>query len=137
MEKMEKRFKRTIGSLEDIFTFLSEFKKRSKIDNSAAYGLDLIVEELFTNMVKYNSEGSLDILISLERAGNKLVLVFNDYGGEPFDITKIGEVNTKQRLEERKVGGLGIHLVKHIADQIDFEYHDQRSKITVMKKLEE
>lgn len=134
---MEKKFKRDIGSLEDIFAFLSEFKRRSNIDNSAAFGLDLIVEELFTNMVKYNSEGSNDILISLEKTGNRLVLIFNDYDGEPFDITKVGEVNTKQCLEERKVGGLGIHLVKTIADHIDFEYHDRSSKITVIKELDE
>ena len=134
--QMEKKFKRDIRSLEHIFAFLREFQKRNDIQNCGALGLDLIVEELFTNMVKYNSENTNDILIHLERCENKLILILNDFDVEPFDITKVSSVNTKQCLEERAVGGLGIHLVKCIADELDYEYCDRTSKITVVKKLD-
>ena len=133
---MERTFKRDLCSLSEIFSFLREFKRKSKIENSVAFGLNLIVEELFTNMVKYNAENPNDIQISLEKSGDRLILVFNDFDVEPFDITKVNEVDTRQCLEEREVGGLGIHLVKCIADEVDYEYSDRRSKITVVKKLD-
>ena len=134
--EMEKKFRRDISSLDNVFTFLGEFKKKSRLVNSIALNLNLIVEELFTNMVKYCSENPNDILIHITRRENKLILVLNDFDVEPFDITKADEVNTKKCLEERKVGGLGIHLVKCIADEIDYEYCDRTSKITIIKNLD-
>ena len=134
--QMEKRFRRDIRSLDEIFGFLDEFKKRSRLVGSTVLDLELMVEELFTNMVKYCSENPNDILIRIQRRGKKLILVLNDFDVEPFDITKVDEVDIKQCLEERKVGGLGIHLVKCIADEIDYEYCDRTSTITVVKNLE-
>ncbi|UCE18697.1 MAG: ATP-binding protein [Gemmatimonadota bacterium] len=133
---MEKKFRRDMSSLDNVFAFLNEFKKKSKLAHSVASNIDLIVEELFTNMIKYSSESPNDILIHIQRSDNKLILILNDFDVEPFDITKVDEVDTNQCIEERKVGGLGIHLVKCIADEIDYEYCDRTSKITIIKNLE-
>ena len=55
---------------------------------------------------------------------------------DPFDITETAEVDTKQSLEERRVGGLGIHLVNEMMDKIEYEYKDRQSKIILIKHLE-
>jgi len=132
---MEKKFKKEINSLHEIFHFIGEFVKINKIDDSMTFTIDLVIEELFTNMVKYNVESINDISISLNKSDNNLKLVITDFDVEPFDITKTEDINTGQSLEHRKIGGLGIQLVKRMVDKIYYEYRNRRSKITLIKEL--
>ena len=59
-----------------------------------------------------------------------------DFDTEPFDITQTNEVDVNKRIEERKPGGLGLHLTKRMVDKIDYDYKDRKSKITLIKNLE-
>jgi anti-sigma regulatory factor (Ser/Thr protein kinase) len=133
---MHKKFKRDIKSLDSIFKFINDFIERHALDHSLTFVLELVVEELFTNMVKYNSNNPKDIAIELNKKKNDLIVVLTDFDAEPFDITKRPEIDVDQLLEERKVGGLGIHLVKQMMDKIDYQYKNRVSKITLTKHLE-
>lgn len=133
---MEKYFKRTFESLDEIFDFIDSFVKANGVDRDAAYTINLAVEELFTNMVKYSPGNSNDVSIMIQRNNNELAVTFIDPEVEPFDITKTGEVDTTKTLAERKAGGLGIHLIKKMVDQIDYEYTNRQSRITLIKRLE-
>ncbi len=134
---MEKRFKREIKSLGKISNFVSDFIGRNGIDDSLTFTINLAVEELFTNMVKYNTRNTNEISISLNKDGNRLVVRLIDHDVEPFDVTKRGKVNIRQRLADRKPGGLGIHIVKKLVDEIDYEYRNRQSTVTLIKMLEE
>jgi len=134
---MEKKFKREIKSLEKISRFISEFITTSNIDDSHTIPINLVVEELFTNMVQYNAENKNDISVSLNKDGSRLIISLTDFDVEPFDVTKRAEVNVDQLLEDRKPGGLGIHIVKKFVDKIDYQYKNRQSKITLIKMLEE
>ncbi|MFQ5824370.1 MAG: ATP-binding protein [bacterium] len=133
---MEKKFKRDINSLDMIFNFIGEYITKTKIDHTITFTINFVVEEIFTNMVKYNSENTNDILISLNKNENNLIISLTDFDVEPFDVTKSEEVNINQSLEDRKVGGLGLHLVKQMVDKINYEYKNRKSKITFIKHLE-
>ncbi len=133
---MQKTFKRNLNSLEEIFHFVNEFIADYKLDDTASYTINLAVEELFTNMVKYGQNTKNDIQIELNKENNDLVISLTDYDVEPFDITKAKDVDVGQHLGERKVGGLGIHLVKKMMDEVNYEYKNRTSKITLIKHLE-
>jgi anti-sigma regulatory factor (Ser/Thr protein kinase) len=133
---MEKKFKRELSALDDIFAFINEFMNTNKIDEAAGFAINLAIEELFTNMVEHNPRGAKDISIGLEREKNKLIITLIDFDAAPFDITKTKEVDTNQALEERPIGGLGIHLVKKMVDEIKYEYVNRESKIILTKNLE-
>jgi anti-sigma regulatory factor (Ser/Thr protein kinase) len=134
--QMEKHFQRDINSLDKIFEFICEFIAENKIDESTAFSINFAIEEIFTNMVKYNPENQNNISISLNKDGNKLILCLTDYDVGHFDITKLKEVDTGQPLQERKVGGLGLHIVKQMVDEIDYEYKNRNGRITIIKHLE-
>ena len=72
----------------------------------------------------------------LKKNEDDLIIHLTDFDVDPFDINKIAEVDTKQSLEERRVGGLGIHLVKQMMDKNEYEYKDRQSKIILIKHLE-
>ncbi len=133
---MDKKFKRDLNSLDEIFKFINEFSAKSDVDESVVFTINLVVEELFTNMVKYTYENSNEILLQLKKDADDLIIHLTDFDVDPFDITKTVEVDTKQSLEERGVGGLGIHLVKQMIDKIEYEYKDRQSKIILIKHLE-
>lgn len=133
---MEQKFKREIRSLEKIFDFISGFSTANRIGDSDVFVIKFVVEEIFTNMVKYNSMSNKDILVSLRRHSNTLSISLIDFDVDPFDLTKTEEVDIHQSLRERKVGGLGLHLVKKMVDKVDYEYKNRESKVTLTKTLE-
>jgi len=133
---MEKSFKRATDSLEGVFAFLQDFAAAEGLDESVTYIMNLVVEELFTNMVKYSPQGAPEIPIRLTVNDGQLVMRLVDHDVEEFDITKTKRVNTDLPLEQRKPGGLGLHLIKHMVDEIDYQYKDKSSLITIKKQLE-
>jgi serine/threonine-protein kinase RsbW len=133
---MEKKFRKEMTSLDDVFDFLNRSMAVYKIDPSAAYSVSLAVEEFFTNMVKYSAAGNDDILIRISMDSNCLTVNLIENDVEPFDVTKTGEVDTARPLHERKPGGLGIHLAKHMVDSVSYEYVNRHSTITFTKNLE-
>ncbi len=133
---VERRFKREISSLEAIFDFVAEFLATNGIPPSNSFYADLLIEELFTNMVKYSKEGTHDIAIRLDRDSSKLVISLEDFDVDAFDITQSRELDMNQSMRERKAGGLGLHFVKQIADSVHYEYKDRNSTITVIRRLE-
>jgi len=134
---MQKTFKRDIQALGEIFDFVERYSTENAIDASALFALKFIVEELFTNMVKYNiSDTQSDIDILLRKNDGKITLQLTDYGVDSFDITRVADADVTQALEERKIGGLGIHLVRKMVDSMNYEYRDRQSRITITKNLE-
>ncbi len=133
---MENRFKRDFNSLDKVFEFISGFTEKYKIDESAAYAINVAVEEIFTNMIKYNSAGREDIAISFEKSKKAVLICLTDFDSDHFDVTKAGAPDINIPLGERKAGGLGLHLVKNLVDNISYEYKDRVSKIKMTKNLE-
>lgn len=133
---MEARFQRSIDSLDDVFNFIEKFFIKNALDKSLKYSVDLAIEELFTNMIKYNPNNNNKISISLAVDKGRLLISLTDFDVEPFDISKYNAVNTNLPLEKRKIGGLGLHLVKMVMDSIDYHYENRVSKIMLTKFLE-
>ncbi len=133
---MERSFRRSVDSLDGIFQFVSEFLASEGLENSNAFSLNLILEELFTNIVKYSTESDHEVLIAMDRSEDQLVLSLTDFDVDRFDITQAPEVDVDQPLRERTPGGLGIHFVRQMTDHISYEYEDRNSKITLTKRVE-
>lgn len=133
---MEKEFKREMQSLEKIFQFIREFASANYLDESISFPISLVAEELFTNMLKYNPEGKHNVTINLNKDNDKVAIVLIDHSIHAFDITKTEYVDVDQPLHKRKIGGIGIHLVKNMVDEIDYQFIDGMSKITLIKYLE-
>lgn len=133
---MEKRFKRDISSLQNIFAFVEQFVSSHDIASSIAYPVQLAIEELFTNILKYQSDGKSDVVVALEKSDTKLVIQLLDFDSEPFDLTESEDVNTHEYIQQKQPGGLGIHLVKQMVDSIDYQYNNRTTTITLTKHLE-
>lgn len=132
----ERRFRRDFASLDAIFAYVHEFLAAHGIGEQHAHPLDLIAEELFTNLVRHNRDGTEDIAIGLGWERPVVTLTIRDFEVEGWDVTQAAPVDTMLPLEQRRAGGLGLHLVRQFADRMDYAYHDRTSTITVTKRLE-
>jgi len=133
--KAEKLLPRTAACLPEIFDFMDRFFARAGVGDEHRMPMQFAVEELFTNLVKYSRGGSREILLELKREGGRLVVSLTDFDVEPFDIRTVPDVNVNLKLSERRPGGLGIHLLKRMVDDVGYEYVDRRSTTTFIKEL--
>jgi serine/threonine-protein kinase RsbW len=134
--KAERSFPRTATCLPEIFDFMDGFFAQTDVGDEHRKPMPFAVEELFTNLVKYSRGGTRDILLELTRERGRLVVSLTDYDVERFDIRTVPDVNVDQKLVDRRPGGLGIHLLKRMVDDVGYEYVDGRSTTTFVKELE-
>jgi serine/threonine-protein kinase RsbW len=132
---VERAFKRSFDSLDEIFRFTESFFVSEAIDTGLLHDVNFAVEELFTNMVKYNAPGSCDIRLGLDRSDGALVVRLVDSDSRPFDVTKSPPVDISKPLSEREPGGLGLHLVKKVVDTLDYQHADGETRITFTRRL--
>ena len=130
----EKSFVRSIDSVAEIYRYSEDLMAASNIDESVRFPVHLAMEELFVNLVHYNPGARRDILVDVEVANSGVVVTITDYDAAEFDVTRERPVDTGASLRERKPGGLGLHLIQHMVDTLEYDYRDGRSKIRFSKK---
>jgi len=127
---MQQEFGRSLDELRNIVGYTDTFFAENDIDASVRYIVDLCVEELFVNMVTYNTESSANILIEMSPHEHGVEISLTDFDVERFDPRDIGSVDVDAPLEQRTPGGLGLYLVLKMVNSIHYEYRNRTSKIT-------
>lgn len=117
-----------IQELDKLEPFLAKFFEREKVDMSLLPQFDLAIEEAMTNVIMYAyPKGQKGVAeLSLEAENGQIHSVLSD-SGVPFDPLQLPEANLDVSLEERKIGGLGIHLIKEIMSEVSYEYKDGKN----------
>jgi anti-sigma regulatory factor (Ser/Thr protein kinase) len=103
-------------------------------DMETTMRMNLAIEEAVVNVIDYaypsGTVGSIDIKVTIY--DNHMEFVISD-SGTPFDPTKKEDVDISLPVEERRIGGLGIHLVRQLMDKINYERKDGRNILTLIK----
>lgn len=134
-EKMRITLKRQIAAIEQIVGFTDRFFEAENLGPEHRNEVDLALEEAFTNIVKYNPGGEGDILLTLERDDDDLVMSLTDFDAERFDFDRAGAVDIDQPVTERTPGGLGIHLIRKLMDRVDYKFNDREGTITMIESI--
>jgi anti-sigma regulatory factor (Ser/Thr protein kinase) len=127
---MQRKFKRDFDELKNIVTMTESVFSELGMNPGLRNVVDLAIEELFVNMVTYNTESNEDILIEMVPHALGLEVRLTDYDVERFDPTSVASVDIDAPLDERTPGGLGLYLVMKMVDSIHYEYRNRQSKIT-------
>lgn len=127
---MEQKFKRSFDELKNIVTMTEALFLQEGLQPELRHVVDLATEELFVNMVTYDTETDKEILIQMKPHDHGVEVSLTDYDVERFDPTSAGPVDIDAPLDERTPGGLGLYLVLKMVDSIHYEYRNRQSKIT-------
>jgi serine/threonine-protein kinase RsbW len=126
---MQKAFARTLDELSAIVAATEAFFEHEGLPSALKNRADLCIEELFVNMVTYNTESNEDILLQLEARDGGLRICLTDTDVDRFDPLRAPPVDTHASIEEREPGGLGLYLVMKMANEIRYVYRDRTSTI--------
>ena len=98
--------------------------------------IKVAVEEAVANVIKYAYPSGTQGDVTIEAASNDERLKFTIIdSGKPFDPTVLPEVDVTLPAKERKIGGLGIHLMRQNMDSINYERIDNLNVLTLRKKI--
>ena len=123
-------------SLECIAEAVGELADTQEWQPEVRFHVDLVLEELAQNIVSYGygdgRSGSMEI--SLAMADGKLLITVED-DGDPFDPFTRAEPKLDASLEERDIGGLGIHFTRTLMDAFRYRRVDGRNRVELQKSL--
>jgi anti-sigma regulatory factor (Ser/Thr protein kinase) len=131
---MVRTFPRQMASIASLVDFVREFLLQEGLPEDAAFDLDLVIEELFTNLVKYGTGSRGDVDVGLESTATGVVLTLREYDADRYDPTAAPDVDIHRPIEDRRPGGLGIHLVRQLSTDFRYEWQDRTGLITVTMK---
>ena len=125
-----------IQQIPQLADFVETIATEKNLDQGTAMSLNLALEEAVTNVIQYAYPEGSDGLVDIEAVirDNQLDFIISD-SGKAFDPTAKAEVDISMGVEERPIGGLGIHLVKHIMDSVTYRREDGKNILTMIKKL--
>ncbi len=120
--------------LEVASDFLERRLRRAGLVGKPANRVRVVADEIISNIIRYSN--ATRAVISFERAGGVTTLMFVD-DGMPFDPTAANDADTTLSADERKIGGLGIHMVRRMTRSMHYERVCDENILTVEFALDE
>lgn len=125
-------------SLNIVYDEVDAFGRRLDWTPELLYGVKLVLEEAVLNVIKYgfdddDDEHEIDVALSTD--GDMLTIRIAD-DGKAFDpLRDAAEPDLDAPLEKRRVGGLGVHLMRTIMDELDYKREAGRNHLTLVKRV--
>ena len=127
----------TKENLETVTAFLDEILDEKDCPLKVRLQIDLALEEMYINIANYAYTpkiGEMELRVAFDEAERELTLVLID-SGIPYDPLAKKDPDVTLSAEKRKIGGLGIYLVKKTMDSMTYERRDGRNIVTMKKKF--
>ncbi|MGZ3280990.1 MAG: ATP-binding protein [Caulobacteraceae bacterium] len=99
----------------------------------AVMHLNLAIEELLTNTISYG--GALEITLDMRLEGETIVAEIADDGAAFDPLTEAPAPDLEASLQDRRIGGLGVHLVKTLMDEASYRRDDGKNRMRLVKRL--
>jgi len=118
--------------LDEIREFVGTIARRGGFSDKDVYNIQLATDEAASNIIEHAYEGVSDGLLELScgMLGDTIKIVLIDHG-EPFDPGSIPMPDLKADLSERKIGGLGIFLMRKLMDEVHYDSRPEQNSNTL------
>jgi len=132
---MKKVFPAELDELNNVLMFAEEELDKAGCTMKAQTSVAVALEEMFVNVAHYaypDQRGTVEIEILTNPEKKEVIIRLTD-SGIPFDPLKKADPDTTLSLKERKIGGLGIFMVKKMMDDVSYSYTDNNNIFTMVK----
>jgi len=126
------------AQLSALTQFLQEFWSAANLPPGETVSFELALEEIFMNVVMHGSPvGPMPrVEVSLALCDGSLTLMIED-DGPSFDPLSLPAPDVTASLEERRVGGLGVYLVRQMMDAVCYQRLGARNQLSMTKRIRE
>ncbi|MCR5820327.1 MAG: ATP-binding protein [Bacteroidaceae bacterium] len=116
--------------------FVNEICTDLYLDIADATAVNVAVEEAVANAISYAYPDGVKgkVVLKVLKCGERLIFEVRDQG-RPFDPTAKDVPDISESAEKRKIGGLGIFLMRHYMDEIRYERRDNENILTLIKTI--
>jgi anti-sigma regulatory factor (Ser/Thr protein kinase) len=121
--------------LDEIREFVGNIARRNGFNDKEVYNIQLAADEAASNIIEHAYEGVTDgvLDISCGVKDSVMTIVMVDYG-ESFDPSTIPLPDLQADLSERKIGGLGIYLMRKLMDEVHYQAQSTGNVLTMIKR---
>jgi len=125
-----------LNRMHELVEFATNFAVRHDVPSRERYRLLVILDELFSNIVRYGypPEACGSITFYLSCNGDQLEVVVED-NGRPFDPLSVPEPHFDRPADARPTGGLGIHLVRSLVDNAQYSRRKGANRLVLTQRL--
>ncbi len=128
--------KNDLSELEALCQHLNKFGQVTGLSEACITDLNICLDELFTNIVSYGFEDDLEHIIWFTMNLDKQVLTSSiEDEGIPFNPLEKKNPEVPADLIDVRIGGLGIHIVRKLMDDIRYNREQGRNKLTMKKSI--
>ena len=137
-EALKLELSNQLPEVERLNVTFSEFAEKSNVPKRTVNQFKLVFDELLTNIVShaYSDDGEHTIFTDIRVFGHKIVATIAD-DGKFFNPLKYGRPLVEASIDEREVGGLGIHLVRNVMDEVRYRRAGETNVVSVVKYLDD
>ncbi len=125
-----------LAELEKLAETVENFCDTHEIPPALCFQINLVLDELITNTISYSYDegvsGTITIQLSINSDLVTILLVDNGRQYNPLDAPP-PDLDTE--IDEREVGGLGVHFVREYMDTIDYEYAENKNQLILTKQV--
>lgn len=118
-----------MASISVVSEFFDSCLEEFAVPMRVGYSLKVVTDEIYSNIVYYSGAKTVDILF--RNAEDKITLFFAD-DGKPYNPLEAKEPDITAGIEEREIGGLGLFMVKKMAESVQYEYTAGKNQMTVV-----
>ena len=135
--KMRLVVKNQLSEISNVNNQFLTFAEKLEIPDEVTTKFQIVFDEVLNNIISYAYSDSKehDIEIELELSGNSLIVTFTD-DGMPFNPASVNSPDLNQSLQDRKAGGIGLHLIRNLVDDLSYQRGINKNVMTLMKKFE-
>ena len=125
-----------VREIERLNHLVRQFGELHEIPSRALYAVNLALDELVTNVMLYGFDdpSGQRVTIQISTADGILTASVHDTG-KPFDPLSVQPPDLTASLEQRELGGLGIHLVRSLMDQVSYSREGDKNILSVRKRI--
>jgi len=126
-----------VREIERLNRLVRQFGELHDVPSRTLYAVNLALDELVTNVILYGyEEGSAkEIAVKLVTTTKDELVASVADEAKPFNPLEVAAPDLKAPLEERQLGGLGIHLVRSLMDHVSYEREKGKNVLTIRKRI--
>ena len=124
------------GEVARVAAAFAEFADTHALPATVRRGVNVALDELLHNTIAYGFAGRERgaVTVEVELHPDRVGVTLTD-DGRPFDPSEMDAPDTTLSTQERRIGGLGIHLVRQMMDEVSYERRADRNVVVLAKRL--
>ena len=128
--------KNSLSELDYLCEHLENYGQKIGLSKKIVFEINLALDELFTNIISYgfNDDQEHLIKVTIKPQKEELCLRIED-DGIPFNPIEFETPDVACSVENCKIGGLGIHIMRKLMDDICYQRSDDKNILTLKKNL--